>query len=154
MVDFQVRISWHIYLFNFLHPPYLLVQIFLEVTGWRPDCWSWRHPCPAESELLFIRPQTSTSWESWRRRRSWCSRRPAASQANASSATTTASSSSTPSSLTAWSCPTTCTGTCRGGGPSGGASSRRGCSCSPSSTTSQFSISPDASPPWSRAEDT
>lgn len=80
--------------------------------------------------------QISTFWETWRGGRFWCSRRRGASRANAWSATTTGSSSSWPTSLTASSCPTTCTATSREGSRSGSASSRRGCSCTPSLTTS------------------
>lgn len=88
--------------------------------------------------------QISTFCTTWRGGTSWCSRRRGASRANEWSATTTASSSSWPSSLTASSCPTTCTGTFRARSRSGSASSTRGCSCTPSLITSEFLPDPGA----------
>lgn len=84
--------------------------------------------------------QISTFWETWRGGRFWCSRRRGASPANAWSATTTGSSSSWLTSPTASLCPTTCTATSKEGSRSGSASSRRGCSCTPSLTTSELRL--------------
>jgi len=104
--------------------------------------WMWKYADSYEINLKgdVSIPQISTFCETWRGGRSSCSRRRDVSRENGSSATTTASSSSWATSPTASSCPTTCTGTCRERSRSGNASSRRGCSCTLSSITSELCL--------------
>lgn len=91
--------------------------------------------------------QISKFCVSWRGKGFWCSHRRGAMQANGWSVMTTATLSSTPSSLTASSCPTTCTVTFRERSRSGSASSKRGCSCTPLLITSEFCV-PDTQDPY------
>lgn len=98
------------------------------------------------SDLMFG-IQISKFCVSWRGKGFWCSHRRGAMQANGWSVMMTATLSSMPLSLTASSCPTTCTVTFRERSRSGSASSKRGCSCTPLLITSEFCV-PDTQDPY------